>query len=102
MILTIVCESWLDYIYTNKVTFSQSGAYQLLCDFGHIVNWLMECPDVGETVRKKLVKNEVLRRCEGVGRLLLRCPGEKLKMTEKNRRTKSKFEIILFGNPICS
>lgn len=34
-------------------------------------------------MRKAMLKNEVLRRCEGVGRLLLRSPGEHIKMNDK-------------------
>lgn len=85
IILTLICESWLDHIYTNRIIFSQYGACQLLCDFGYITTWLIDCPNIGETMRKGLIKNEVLRRCEGVGRLLLRCPGEKIKMTVKQK-----------------
>lgn len=89
MILTLICESWLNHIYMNKIIFSQYGACQLLCDFGYITTWLIDCPNLGEIMRKRLTKNEVLRRCEGVGRLLLRCPGEKIKMTDKNKRKMS-------------
>ncbi|KAJ8918817.1 hypothetical protein NQ315_011103 [Exocentrus adspersus] len=86
MILTLTCESWLDHIYTNKIKFSQYGACQLLCDFGHIANWLVDCSMVKEDIRKKLLRNEILKRCEGVGRLLLRCPGERIKMVDKNKQ----------------
>lgn len=73
----------------NKIIFSQYGAFQLLSDFGYITTWLTDCPNIEETMRKRLIKNEVLRRCEGVGRLLLRCPGEKIKMTDKHKRKMS-------------
>ncbi|VEN60763.1 unnamed protein product [Callosobruchus maculatus] len=86
MILTLVCESWLDHIYTNKIKFSEHGACQLLCDFASVTAWLTNCLIVSETMRNKLLKNEILKRCEGVGRLLLRCPGEKIKMADKNKR----------------
>lgn len=84
MILQIMCEAWLDHIYMNKIKFSQYGACQLLCDFGYVETWLTNCSVMSQTMRKKMVKNEVLRRCEGVGRLLLRCPGEQIKMVDKN------------------
>lgn len=89
MILTLICESWLNHIYTNKIIFSKYGACQLLCDFGYVTTWLIDYQNIGESMRKKLLKNEVLRRCEGVGRLLLRCPGEKIKMADKNKRKMS-------------
>ncbi|XP_015838972.1 uncharacterized protein LOC656787 [Tribolium castaneum] len=88
MILQIMCEAWLDHIYMNKIKFSQFGACQLLCDFGYVETWLMNCSVMSQTMRKKMIKNEVLRRCEGVGRLLLRCPGEQIKMVDKNKKTK--------------
>ncbi|XP_066260472.1 coiled-coil domain-containing protein 142 [Euwallacea similis] len=83
MILTLVCESWLDHIYNQKIKFSHWGAFQLLCDFAYVSMWIEECPSISDRMKKKLVKNEILRRCEGVGRLLLRCPGEKLNMVDK-------------------
>lgn len=36
-----------------------------------------------------MLKNEVLRRCEGVGRLLLRSPGDQVKMNDKNKGTRT-------------
>ncbi|CAH1153854.1 unnamed protein product [Phaedon cochleariae] len=89
MTLTLICEAWLDHIYTNKIKFSHFGARQLLTDFGYITKWLADYPTVSESMRKKLLKNEILKRCEGVGRLLLRKPGERIKMTEKNKRRSS-------------
>lgn len=80
-----MCEAWLDHIYMNKIHFTQFGAYQLLRDFASVGDWLVQCPIVKPQTRKKMLKNEVLRRCEGVGRLLLRSPGEQIKMTEKNQ-----------------
>lgn len=85
MVLKIMCEAWLDHIYMNKIRFTQFGAYQLLRDFASVGDWLVQCPIVKPHTRKKMLKNEVLRRCEGVGRLLLRSPGEQIKMTEKNQ-----------------
>ncbi|KAK5644415.1 hypothetical protein RI129_005715 [Pyrocoelia pectoralis] len=83
MILKIMCECWLDHIYMNKIKFSHYGAYQLLTDFASVSTWLINCPIITQQMRKVMLKNEVLRRCEGVGRLLLRCPGDQLKMNEK-------------------
>ncbi|KAF5288634.1 hypothetical protein FQA39_LY15329 [Lamprigera yunnana] len=83
MILKIMCESWLDHIYLNKMKFSQYGAYQLLMDFASVRTWLLNCSIMTQSIRKEMLKNEVLRRCEGVGKLLLRSPGEQLKMNDK-------------------
>lgn len=86
MILKLMCEAWLDHIYVNRIKFSRHGALQLLCDFAHVGTWLNKCTIITEEVRKSMLKNEVLRRCEGVGRLLLRCPGEHVKMVDKNKK----------------
>ncbi|XP_074026255.1 uncharacterized protein isoform X2 [Leptinotarsa decemlineata] len=86
MILTLICESWLDHIYVNKIRFSEDGALQLLHDFGYVVVWLDNSHYVTDPMRKKLLKNEVLKRCEGVGKLLLRRPGERIKMMKKKSR----------------
>lgn len=58
MILRLMCEAWLDH---------------------------MQNKDINDHIRLQMMKNEVLRRCEGVGRLLLRNPGEKIKMTDKQK-----------------
>ncbi|KAJ8670790.1 hypothetical protein QAD02_002049 [Eretmocerus hayati] len=83
MILRIMCEAWLDHIYSSRIKFSEWGALQLLADFAYVTSWVMECPIINEEVRLHLSKNEVLRRCEGVGRLLLRHPGEAISMNKK-------------------
>lgn len=80
MVLKIMCEAWLDHIYINRIKFSERGAYQLLRDFASVGDWLKECPILSHETLKHMIKNEVLRKCEGVGRLLLRSPGEQLKM----------------------
>ncbi|XP_012267133.2 coiled-coil domain-containing protein 142 [Athalia rosae] len=89
MILKIMCESWLDYIYLHRIKFSEWGALQLLTDFAFVKTWLMECSIISQTVKGHLLKNEVLRRCEGVGRLLLRHPGEAITMRKKPVRSNS-------------
>lgn len=61
--------------------FSEWGALQLLTDFGAIPTWIVERINVNQDVRKHLLNTEVLRRCEGVGRLLLRRPGERIPMS---------------------
>ncbi|EFN72191.1 Coiled-coil domain-containing protein 142 [Camponotus floridanus] len=88
MILRIMCEAWLDYIYLHRIKFSEYGAYQLLTDFAHVSTWVTKCSIISQNVRNHLLKNEVLRRCEGVGRLLLRHPGEAIAMRKRlPRRT---------------
>ncbi|XP_065349972.1 uncharacterized protein LOC135945950 [Cloeon dipterum] len=78
MTLRIICEAWLDHIYQLKVQFSERGALQLLADFAAVTIWLQDKANLTPPVEKHLVRSEVLRRCEGVGRLLLRKPGESL------------------------
>lgn len=82
-----MCEAWLDHIYLNKIKFTQYGALQLLTDFAFVTTWITNCNIISEEIRKKMLKNEVLRRCEGVGRLLLRSPGEHIKMNDKTKKT---------------
>ncbi|XP_054013894.1 coiled-coil domain-containing protein 142 [Hylaeus anthracinus] len=88
MILRIMCEAWLDYIYLHRIKFSKYGALQLLTDFAYVSQWVTSCTIISQDVRNRLLKNEVLRRCEGVGRLLLRHPGEAISMRKRlTRRT---------------
>lgn len=94
MVLKIMCEAWLDHIYMNKIKFSQYGAYQLLRDFASVAEWLTDSPNVTTDIRVLMVKNEVLRKCEGVGRLLLRSPGEQIKMNNQIDK-KGTFSIEL-------
>ncbi|XP_026827107.1 coiled-coil domain-containing protein 142 [Ooceraea biroi] len=86
MILRIMCEAWLDYIYLHRIKFSEYGAQQLLTDFAYVLTWVTDCPIISQNVRNHLLKNEVLRRCEGVGQLLLRHPGEAIAMRKRLAR----------------
>ncbi|XP_076241488.1 uncharacterized protein LOC143183696 [Calliopsis andreniformis] len=86
MILRIMCEAWLDYIYLHRIKFSEYGALQLLTDFAYVSKWVTNCSIISQNVRDHLLKNEVLRRCEGVGRLLLRHPGEAIAMRKRMAR----------------
>jgi len=76
---------------------SEWGALQLLVDFGSVPNWLEDCTWLESVVRNRLAHSEVLRRCEGVGRLLLRCPGEPVAMISPVTANKGSA-----GNFICS
>ncbi|CAF4855586.1 unnamed protein product [Pieris macdunnoughi] len=82
MVLRIMCESWLHHIYVAKVKFTKVAAEQLLVDFNEVRVWLNECKLLTTTARKQMLQNEVLRRCEGVGRLLLHAPGDLISMQE--------------------
>jgi hypothetical protein len=75
---------------------SEWGALQLLVDFGSVPDWLEGCTWLESVVRNHLVRSEVLRRCEGVGRLLLRCPGEPVAMISSVSANKGSA-----GNFIC-
>ncbi|XP_072153079.1 uncharacterized protein [Bemisia tabaci] len=93
LVLCIMCEAWLDHIYANKIKFSEWGALQLLTDFGAVPTWFSERITLSKEVRKHLLANEVLRRCEGVGRLLLRRRGEHIAMSKPpTRRRKTQEE----------
>lgn len=65
--------------------YSECGALQLLIDFGATSCWITEKVLVSDDIRQFLRSIEILRICEGVGRLLLRQPGETIIMnTEGN------------------
>lgn len=83
-------------IFTAANDFSDWGALQLLADFAFVSSWVSECSIISEKVREHLLKNEVLRRCEGVGRLLLRHPGEAISMNKKLRKSKTLCTICYF------
>ncbi|XP_046384326.1 uncharacterized protein LOC124154558 [Ischnura elegans] len=87
MVLRILGESWLDHIYQHRIKFSEWGALQLLTDFGSVHSWLEERITLSPELYRHLAQTEVLRRCEGVGRLLLRHPGEAISMVPPSRRT---------------
>ncbi|KAJ9590928.1 hypothetical protein L9F63_016026 [Diploptera punctata] len=88
MVMRLLCEAWLDYIYMNRVKFSEWGALQLLVDFGSVPQWLETCQWLQSNIRNHLARCEVLRRCEGVGRLLLRRPGESVNMMAPQNKSK--------------
>ncbi|XP_054747601.1 uncharacterized protein LOC129253319 [Anastrepha obliqua] len=74
LILKIICEAWLDYIYMKRIKFSVNGAVQLLNDFDCVREWILACPLLDVTQLEKLSNHEVLRMCKGVGKILLRKP----------------------------
>lgn len=81
LVLKIVCEAWLDFIYLKKVRFSVSGAVNLLRDFDGVHDWIISCTLICEDHMEKLSKHEVLRMCKGVGKILLRKPEDVVPIT---------------------
>nr|XP_036233800.1 uncharacterized protein LOC106627767 isoform X2 [Bactrocera oleae] len=74
LILKIICEAWLDYIYMKRIKFSVNGAVQLLNDFDCVREWILTCSLLDAEQLEKLSNHEVLRMCKGVGKILLRKP----------------------------
>lgn len=95
LVLKILCTAWLDHIYAKQVKFSHVGAMNLLKDFDGVADWINDCDSVLEDYKDILSKHEVLRMCEGVGKLLLRKPDEVIPMetTPKKRRRKGESKI---------
>lgn len=105
LILKIMCEAWLDHIYRSRTKFSKSGALNLLKDFDGVSLYISACPAVPPQHVEKLAKHEVLRMCEGVGRILLRKPEELIKMAPENasgtaqkKKTSTTMISEKFGN----
>lgn len=96
LILKILCESWLDHIYMKKIKFSRSGAINLLTDFDGVSIWITSCKSVQSNHTELLAKHEVLRMCEGVGKILLRKPEEVISMIPSPR-----FNKIDIGMCVC-
>lgn len=80
---------------------SELGALQLLTDFAFVSTWVTECSIISQNVRDYLLKNEVLRRCEGVGRLLLRHPGEAIAMHKRLRKFPPSSTKKKYDHPYC-
>lgn len=78
--MKIICESMLENIYNKQIKFTVCGALNLLKDFEGIAEWIESNKEVPEAFREKLMKHEVLKYCEGVGKILLREPDEVISM----------------------
>lgn len=78
--MKIICESLLENIYNKQIKFTVCGALNLLKDFEGIAEWIENNKEVPEAYREKLMKHEVLKYCEGVGKILLREPDEVISM----------------------
>ncbi|CRK90603.1 CLUMA_CG004305, isoform A, partial [Clunio marinus] len=74
--LKIICEALLEHIYAKRIKFSICGAINLMKDFEGIANWIESCKELPLNYRDKLSRHEVLKVCEGVGKILLRQPDE--------------------------
>jgi hypothetical protein len=80
LMMKIICESILENIYNKQIKFTVCGALNLLKDFEGIAEWIENNKEVPDTYREKLMKHEVLKYCEGVGKILLREPDEVISM----------------------
>lgn len=78
--LKIICEAILENIYTKQIKFTICGALNLLKDIYAIAEWIENNKEVPDVYREKLMKHEVLKYCEGVGKILLREPEEVISM----------------------
>lgn len=78
--MKIICEAMLEHIYNKQIKFHVCGALNLLKDFEGIAEWIESNKQIPEAYREKLMKHEVLRYCEGVGKILLREPDEIISM----------------------
>lgn len=73
------------YIILN----SRVGAINLLKDFDGVSQWILSCIDVQKEHVEILARHEVLRMCEGVGKILLRKPDEVISMTSEIKLAKA-------------
>lgn len=100
LVLKIICEAWLDFIYLKKVRFSVSGAVNLLRDFDGVHDWIISCTLICEDHMEKLSKHEVLRMCKGVGKILLRKPEDVVPITRSpkhyRQETGEGFSFFIF------
>lgn len=67
--LKIIGEALLEHIYTLRIRFSICGAVNLMKDFDGIAIWIESCKELPANYRDKLSKHEVLKVCEGVGKV---------------------------------
>jgi hypothetical protein len=67
--LKIIGEALLEHIYSRRIKFSVCGAINLMKDFEGIALWIDHCEQLQSRHRDKLSKHEVLKVCEGVGKV---------------------------------
>lgn len=61
----------------------------LLKDFDGVSKYILSCKDVQKDHVEILARHEVLRMCEGVGKILLRKPDEVISMMSEIKLTKA-------------
>lgn len=93
LILKIICEAWLDFIYQRHIRFSVNGAVRLLNDFDDVREWILSCPLLEQYHLDKLSNHEVLRMCKGVGKILLRKPEDVISITQTPKYDKKTGEF---------
>jgi len=96
LILKLICEAWLDYIYQKRIRFSVNGAVRLLNDFDDVREWILACSLLDEQQLDKLSNHEVLRMCKGVGKILLRKPEDVISITQSPKFDKKarKYSLL--------
>lgn len=67
--LKIIGEALLEHIYAKRIKFTICGAINLMKDFDGIAAWIETCQELPANYRDKLAKHEVLKVCEGVGKV---------------------------------
>lgn len=65
---------------------SRVGALNLLKDFEGVSDWINNCKHLSQEYIDILLKHEVLKACEGVGKILLREPYEIISMKNASVR----------------
>lgn len=67
--LKLIGEALLEHIYAKRIKFTVCGAINLMKDFEGIAKWIETCAQLDSNYRDKLSKHEVLKVCEGVGKV---------------------------------
>lgn len=67
--LKIIGEALLEHIYAKRIKFTICGAINLMKDFDGIAAWIETCRELPGNYREKLSRHEVLKVCEGVGKV---------------------------------
>jgi hypothetical protein len=67
--LKLIGEALLEHIYAKRIKFTVCGAINLMKDFEGIAKWIETCAALDANYRDKLSKHEVLKVCEGVGKV---------------------------------
>lgn len=98
LILKLICEAWLDFIYQKRIRFSVNGAVRLLNDFDDVREWILACTLLDEQQLEKLSNHEVLRMCKGVGKILLRKPEDVISITQSPKYDKKARKLGFLGS----